>query len=693
MTRRNMTVVCIAAMAAVVLAPFVLHAQEAGKGGIVIPGIAFSGQGDGNNTVKKVAASRTSGPLAEGYVHFWYTPGHWLEWTFDAPATGEYQLSLHYATKYKVQRGLAVNGQPVAALKSSETAGAFSLAPTGRWIDWKDVTLPGSAVLKQGKNVLRMTCLDDCSMLMSEIRLTAQGKEPVVLKAPRFSGQGGGTVQVLTPPSLGYLRGWMRKGHWLEWNVEAPAAGEYDVYLHYATDDLCSRGLQVNGQTAKGLESFALPSTGDDRNWTEARLPAAVTLKKGANALRLTSLGGETEVGLSAIRLVSPPAKAAPLDAFQPQPADARKAPRANYNAAAFDPASLGPALPALDGQAVLKAGQEFALAGRKAKITTLDALPYVANTFSSRFVYEPFGNPLLRRLREQYKLDEVIAPGKDEFEKQLLLMEWAYNQWDFGHGRERYDLVDPFEILQYARREHHFQCMHSSAVFQAAANSLGWVCRKMAIPQHTFNEMWSNQYQRWVMFDATSNYSPERAGVPLNTFELRQGLLYEDGNGVVSLRHKDGQLTRTPKDAKYGKRLLFLGYIPNTNSLQSGPDYGKMFIIKDKLCEGKSWHTRECPKDPATEPYFPIGQAALALVADGDSVKVTIGTMTPNFKEFQVRIDGGSTQGSPQGGAWKASPEKLTWSLHAGQNTLEARSVNKFGVEGPVSKVVLTVE
>ncbi len=32
----------------------------------------------------------------------------------------------------------------------------------------------------------------------------------------------------------------------------------------------------------------------------------------------------------------------------------------------------------------------------------------------------------------------------------------------------------------------------------------------------------------------------------------------------------------------KYG----FIGYIPNTDLMDSGPDYGRMFIVKDHLCE-----------------------------------------------------------------------------------------------------------
>ena len=56
---------------------------------------------------------------------------------------------------------------------------------------------------------------------------------------------------------------------------------------------------------------------------------------------------------------------------------------------------------------------------------------------------------------------------------------------------------------------------------------------------------------------------------------------------------------------------------------------------------------------------------------------------MTPNFKEFRVRIDGG---------AWTKAETAFAWPLKAGKNRLEAVSVNRFDVEGPISTVVIEV-
>jgi hypothetical protein len=101
------------------------------------------------------------------------------------------------------------------------------------------------------------------------------------------------------------------------------------------------------------------------------------------------------------------------------------------------------------------------------------------------------------------------------------------------------------------------------------------------------------------------------------------------------------------------------------------------MFIVKDRLCEGTKWHVRTNPANPAVDPYFPIGQAALKIASEGGKVVVALKTFTPNFKEYEVKFDDG---------AWKSSTQKFDWTLCPGTNRVAARTVNQFGVRGPVS-------
>jgi hypothetical protein len=351
-----------------------------------------------------------------------------------------------------------------------------------------------------------------------------------------------------------------------------------------------------------------------------------------------------------------------------------------------------------------LKEGAVFDLGGRKATVQKADVLPYVESDYTRRFNFDSFGNPKLQELREKYKLDEVVATGKDEFDRQLLLNDWVHFRFR-KFGTPTADPKGALEILKAVEEGHTFFCAHYAATLVSAAASLGWVDRALALrrhrdypgagaPEHSSSEIWSNQYRKWIMIDPTANMYVEKDGVPLNAYEIRTEWFSREGEDLVFSIGKErkkyrkadlpiflgrfagfGDLTVPANEMeKYG----FTGYIPNTNLMDAGDDYGKMFVVKDALCEAR-WHERVNPANPAVDPYFPIGQAALSFSPAGGSLKVAIRTMTPNFKEFRVRIDGGE---------WKTSPDAFAWALHPGSNRLESKSVNQFGVEGPVSLV-----
>jgi hypothetical protein len=105
------------------------------------------------------------------------------------------------------------------------------------------------------------------------------------------------------------------------------------------------------------------------------------------------------------------------------------------------------------------------------------------------------------------------------------------------------------------------------------------------------------------------------------------------------------------------------------------------MFITRDQYAQGITYHTRRNPEAPAVEPYFPIQQTEIVLTPARDGVlAVRLDTLTPDFASWRHRLDGGDwTDGAP-----------AAWTLHAGANTLEVAAVNKFGVAGRASKVVL---
>ena len=370
---------------------------------------------------------------------------------------------------------------------------------------------------------------------------------------------------------------------------------------------------------------------------------------------------------------------------------------------------SLLVALPALAENVPVRQGSSFQRSNGAATITRAETLPYVDSEYSRLFKFDSADNPKLKKLRERYKLAEVIAVGTNEFDQQILLMDWVHNRFQ-KFGQPSKSTRGALDILAEIDSGETFFCTQYAQLFASAAASVGWVDRVLALrrhsdvghqgsTEHSTTEIWSNQHRKWIMLDPTSNMYLERDGVPLNAFEIRKEWFYNSGSNLTFVVGKDrkryrksdlpivlrtfpgfGDLTIEPHELdKYG----FIGYIPNTDLMDSGFDYGRMFITKDQLCDGTQWHKRKLPVNPATDPYFPINQAALTLARHNDDLTVKLETLTPNFKQFEVELDGSD---------WRATKESFTWKLHPGTNKLRVRARNQFEVAGPISEIELTV-
>jgi carbohydrate binding protein with CBM6 domain len=232
------------------------------------------------------------------HIHFWSTPGHWVEWTIGDAVAGKYDLYVNCGTRYFTKREFKVNGQVVKGLE------AFEFPDVRGWTNFKELKLPVQVPLKTGKNTLRITCLDETSMALEHIRLA--GPKELEVDGVDFSAEGGGKVQRLASDEGGFFNQWDKEGHWLEWAVDCPAAGEYDVMMVYAAHKTPpKRELQINGTVVKGLEAFTLKPSGGWRYWVPGKLPAKVQLKTGKNVMKMTNLGN-TACNVSSIRFSAP---------------------------------------------------------------------------------------------------------------------------------------------------------------------------------------------------------------------------------------------------------------------------------------------------------------------------------------------------------------------------------------------------
>src|SRR5687767_1308506 len=248
---------------------------------------------------------------------------------------------------------------------------------------------------------------------------------------------------------------------------------------------------------------------------------------------------------------------------------------------------------PGAGGQ--IKQGDSFTLDGRAYVVTRLDSLPYVESDYTRRFKFDSHDNSKLKRLRERYRLDEVVAAGRDEFERQVLLLDWVHERFK-RFGRPTSEARGALEILDAVDGGHTFFCAHYADVMVSAAASMGWVDRALALrrpdhigegsTEHSSTEIWSNQHRKWVMFDPTFAMYVEKDGVPLNAFELRQEWFYRDGRDLVFVVGKDRARHRKSDlpvlrgrfrgfgdlslDASALNVYAFIGYVPNTNLMDA---------------------------------------------------------------------------------------------------------------------------
>ena len=215
-----------------------------------------------------------------------------------------------------------------------------------------------------------------------------------------------------------------------------------------------------------------------------------------------------------------------------------------------------------------------FELDGGTATLKSLDTLPCVESDYTRRFKFDSFENPKLKELRTRHGLDAVVAPGNDEFERQILLLDWTHRQFKkFGHPSK--DAHGALEILRAIDEGHTFFCSQYAQVLVSAAASLGWVDRPLALrrhqgvnrvggsTEHSVTEIWSNQHRKWVMLDPTSNLHLEKDGVPLNAVEIRQEWFYRGGTNLVFVVGKERKRYRKADLPIFLQRFDGFGFRP----------------------------------------------------------------------------------------------------------------------------------
>ena len=150
-------------------------AKPAPANTILVVGAAdFSGQGGG-----EVGISEKKRAIVGKAIGGWNDEGHWLEWTFDAPMEGYYNLTLCFCSELdKIERQIKINGE------LQEPFAPMVFPGTGGWAngsdDWRLMTAKNQGSdhallikLNQGKNAIRLTNMNARGINVNYVAVTS----------------------------------------------------------------------------------------------------------------------------------------------------------------------------------------------------------------------------------------------------------------------------------------------------------------------------------------------------------------------------------------------------------------------------------------------------------------------------------------------------------------------------------------
>ncbi len=211
-------------------------------------------------------------------------------------------------------------------------------------------------------------------------------------------------------------------------------------------------------------------------------------------------------------------------------------------------------------------------------------------------------------------RLLDMLKPLESEFERFIALREWVSRQWRH-HDGEPYPGWDPMIILEWLRNKKPNACgfcvIYSQLYYQLCL-ALGMIARPVVMTRtetmhdggHFVTEVYSNEYNKWVVMDVDYNVHYELYGEPLNALELHN-IFLERAEEKVVVRGDPSYHPMGYKDVRDLSKYLFFGVIPLEdvyNSIYKGPiEHGQGTYRWNGFLW---WFDRFSPKQPQFSRY-----------------------------------------------------------------------------------------
>ncbi len=342
------------------------------------------------------------------------------------------------------------------------------------------------------------------------------------------------------------------------------------------------------------------------------------------------------------------------------------------------------------------------------------EVIRYDLPAFAGDYTCMDYGDPLAPRtvqVREQYRLDDVVAGHPDEFAAQCALKRWVRSRWDHGWSLNADKVQDALDILQEADRGEQFNCGFYARVFIECARALGWVARPVGIgirdiafPRghnmgnigHSVSEIWSNQHRKWVLLDADMNMHYLRDSVPLSALELHDAWMADEADAVTVVAEEPAFVMPGERAVELANTTVSYMDAFTTERIAHNCRRFTRHNVLDYYARvgiGKwTWLDRRCL--PSFVVHFAPGHTGIltdnradmnwtvnmvrlgarADWSDGAKLIVTLEHCMPWFDRYEVCTDSGQ---------WRSVGDTFDWPMREGVNTMEVRAVNVCGAAG----------
>jgi hypothetical protein len=338
---------------------------------------------------------------------------------------------------------------------------------------------------------------------------------------------------------------------------------------------------------------------------------------------------------------------------------------------------------------------------------------------------WESWDRPEFEELRLRENTAEVIRDARTSFGAQVRLMDYAAKRWYIGGPYGEYPGWDGLSIVKRINQAGRGgMCIQYNLFLAGLLMAHGWQVKFTNTVGHELIEVWNDDFGKWICLDATNargayanhyNFLNE-TGEPMSLYELHrlwlnyyypdrpidwmtdwidwsvpiEGKLFPVGRGSRSYPATEYTQGRPAlsgfSNAAHLRTITRNNWYakPTPRPLNHGQSWwpwdGYLNWYDERTPRNKqySWHT-DRPQDMWPDLNTVHMDATSSF--GNDRLFLHFETYTPNFDRFEA---------NPNGGGWRTVPADWTWFLDSGRNTLEVRAVNKSGVRGKPSRVVL---